>query len=338
MQTNTTSTAAQAVPKGGGLPAPIEGQLVTIEREVRRSRSLGHPTDKLVEDLNRFAASIPCSARTRRLQDQARDVFLKRQETVSPVEAAQLDEQLGAYLDQINQDSDYTSVLQTLQQRTASPVGGQTVPTKPLPRISVNSGSKLFASTASTSMNSYPWNKLQPGDILLWDARDGKKGILESLMFALDFSHAALYLGNGKTYEASSPEEGVREFDLSGRWGKQGMRVAIGRVKSRSSSQNQTASVWARSQFGNNGQTKYHWLPPWDKDYLRNGLYCSQLVWVAYNNANIDLDSNDWKYLAWFAAVHFYIRDAVWVAWYAVFPDELRRSDKIDWWYDDRNR
>lgn len=334
-----TQHRAQEARPGVTPPAPplatIAVQLRAVERAVQRSRRQGTPNAELQAALDALVQKIPRSARTRALQEQARGLYQRMAATNSPAEAKLLQENLREVTGLIGQDPDYARTLKALEPTFLS---------QPEAGFSASGSTVALQSRA----RSFPLSQLKPGDILLWQDGPGKhpSSKIGPFDYARTFTHAAIYMGDQglggpkgqrRTYEASSPSEGVRTFLLDDRWTRSGMRVAIGRVKNRSDLQNYTTAIRAYNRFGDHGKTHYHTYPPWGKDYLSDGLYCSQLVWVAFRQSGVDLDSNRGSYIAWFAARHPYVPQAGLIAWFAVFPDEIRASDKIHWFYDQVN-
>ena len=143
---------------------------------------------------------------------------------------------------------------------------------------------------------------VEAGDILLLDVG----GFNESTIWKMPGpynEHAALYVGDNKLIDADS-KKGVREWNYS--HFLKGKNLAFLRVKSANSSQKQAAIDWAYDRIGTPYQNVL--TPPWFGLKIANpnlsiptadALYCMELVWAAYYNQGIDIDSNEWGFPWW---------------------------------------
>lgn len=140
---------------------------------------------------------------------------------------------------------------------------------------------------------------LEVGDILLSHDLGGMYAF-ENLLFQGYWTHAGIYNGCGKITESYgtkdcdswwkvwtclSDEPGVvtKDIEDSGFWSASDW--AILRAKSNGGKRD-AAVTYAKAQEGK----KYNWNYP-DK-WTTDKFYCSQLVWRAYKEQDIDLDSN----------------------------------------------
>jgi len=102
------------------------------------------------------------------------------------------------------------------------------------------------------------------------------------------WDHTAIYVGNNQFIEAV-PDEGVwvTNLDVYATWAK---NIRYAYLKTASGSQKQRAVAFAYSQLGK----AYHVTNSRPKDPNPNSpsWSCSELVWAAYYNQGIDLDSN----------------------------------------------
>ena len=119
------------------------------------------------------------------------------------------------------------------------------------------------------------------------------------------------------------------------------MHVAIGRVHDVSLISGFVTCIRGYYTFQGTPYHKLSALLSWDKTNTRNGIYCSQLVWYVYNQAHVDLDSNDPSYISWFVEHNKWLglfdSNYADIAINGVFPDELRASSNITWYYDQTN-
>lgn len=313
----------------GALNAAVDRQLALIESQAQLSEAMGEPAPGYFAAINRLRDMLPRSAQTRRMQAQGEVL-----RSLYPLGI--VDDRAAAALSatdlQAQQDWVYQQALLTVDARL-------------FPKGAARNEAPHDRAASSSP---FPYAQLRPGDVMLSNVQGGGR-LLEigDFLYANPFTHAALYLGTygidgfstglRRTYEAEDPTHGVVSDRLEGRWDKKGLHVALGHVKNFSSIQGLVTVIRAYNQFGNNGHTPYHLYPPWNEDYLAHGLYCSQLVWVPYRQSGVDLDSNDWHYITWFALHNWWVPFAAQIAYYTVFPDELRASTAIDWYYDQVN-
>ena len=162
------------------------------------------------------------------------------------------------------------------------------------------------------------FSQLQRGDILLTRGGD----IYLNWFYAQHYSHAGIYDGDGMVYE-SNPD-GIRLKPLA-KWQAPGHQVALARINNLPVDDVLAALEWAKATFKTDGSTGYnHDIP--DK-WTEDSLYCSQLVWRIIDHAGVDLDSNDFWYLAWITTRLGPLGPEF--AWPAVLPDELALSDQL---------
>lgn len=319
----------------------LDRKVDSIMSHVKQSARQHQPTPELLPAIQGLAEALPCSSQTRALKLQARQLYHTLSNSSDPAEREKLTAQLSAIVGQIERDPEYAQALQYIKFRLAPPLA--------LPDFGVPLAQTPPANSAvpmSTSGSGIPINQLQIGDILLWEDRSGGlRDHLFSWTYARTFTHAAVYLGDvgiggpkgeRRTYEAENPTLGVRTEKFDGRWTRSGLHVAIGHVNGLATLTRFSMLLYYYGMLGDNGRTPYHIWPPWDKHWLNNGLYCSQLPWLVYSG-RVDLDSNDFGYDLWFAIHNFYEPLAFLIARDAVFPDEIRASSNITWYYDKIN-
>jgi cell wall-associated NlpC family hydrolase len=124
---------------------------------------------------------------------------------------------------------------------------------------------------------------VRPGDILFCDTRNYFGG--HSIP---GWDHAAIYAGNECFIEAV-PNEGVwiTSMAIYQTWAK---RIRYARVVRATTSQREAAIAFARSQLGKPYQPEFNRIKDPSPD--SEEWYCSELVWAAYYNQGIDLDSD----------------------------------------------
>lgn len=321
--------AAIQIAGQGALNAAVDRQLALIESQAQLSQAMGEPAPGYFAAINRLRDMLPRSARTRRMQAQGEML-----RSLCPLGI--VNDQTAAALSDIDtqaqQDSVYQQALLTVDARL-------------FPKGAARND---VPHALAASSGPFPYAQLRPGDVMLWDNRGGGRlSVIGDFFYAHPFTHAALYLGTygidgsttgvRRTYEAETRTSGVISDAFDGRWDQRGIHVALGHVRNVSLIQGLTTVIRAYRQFGDGGHTPYHLIPPWNEDYLAHGLYCSQLVWVPYKQSGVDLDSNDWRYATWFVLHNWWVPFAAQIAYYTVFPDELRASTAIDWYYDQVN-
>lgn len=314
------------------LSPEIEQQLLLVEALSRRSTDPRRPDPMLFGALVRLEEMLPRSPLTRRLQAQGKRLYIETL-TKRTLSAANAWERMRAKLQQeIEKDRAYIHVVQELDRRL-----GVSPPSK-APQTS--------AEIHSASAHSLPFDKMRPGDIMLWDDRSGRPFVRFAVsLFAMRCTHSAIYLGSAcsdpkdgrHTYEALNPMLGVRESVMNNNWLRPGLHVSLGHVNGISPAKAEQIVRQAVKLYGGDGRTPYHLWPPWDKTYYNGELYCSQLVWRIYALNGVDVDSNDWHFLAWFAVHNWQDPYAAPTAYYGVFPDEIKASPNITWYYDQVN-
>ena len=213
--------------------------------------------------------------------------------------------------------------------------------------VSVGFSQPSLVSVGAGKPNRFPFEQMLPGDIMIWDDRSGPPMVRAALaLFAQKCTHTAVYLGETSSrshgvqhwiLEAQSPALGVRGSVLGKKWTRKGLHVSLGHVKGIAPGRAAQLAKGAIDAYGTDGRTPYHIWPPWDKTYTQEGLYCSQLLWSVYDRNGVDLDSNDWHYLAWFTVHNWFNPYAAPTAYFAVFPDEIKASNNVTWYYDQAN-
>ena len=314
------------------LPVELESRVQAIEQAAKACNNAQQPTVKLIREIEALAEALPRSEQTRRAQAKGRKLTQEALETHSVAAAWRVEAALRALQDEIDHDIAYTNSLKALDNRLY-----------PLQERAAKSRSHPSKIRLSNPAN-LPYDQMRPGDIMLWNDRSGRPFIrLAVSLYAKDYSHSALYLGDiqgGKpgrrryVHEAMNILDGATIDLMDRKWKRLGLRVALGHVRGVSPAQAKRIAQNSVRLFGDHGKTPYHTFPPWDKTFFREGVYCSQLTWAPYMRAGIDLDHNDWRYLVWFSLHNWYIPYAAPTAWFGVFPDEIKTSPQIEWYYD----
>lgn len=330
-------------------------QIAVIRAAAQRCQGQSIPSPELLQAVKVLGDMLPRSARIQSLSRQADQARQMLSQATNEKEMTQAQATLDELQTQLEQDPQYSQALSVLDAKlnAPAPLSDPESFLSPLPSpIFQPEQTPTRISNATSASNGF--NRLQAGDILLWEQRDGN-GRLEkitSFFYARTFTHAGIYLGDyglggpqGEklVYEAN-PGDGVKVYPLggingTGRWLQRGRHVAIGRVKNLSLINNVVRLIYRYHAYGD-GVTGYNWLFFVPKESTFSGIYCSQLPWLTFQDIN--LDSNDLSYDLWFAA-HFLIfglasfESAYTTAWTMVAPDELRASTKIDWYYDQIN-
>lgn len=318
-----------------GLPKEIERSLSRIENEAKKSENSLTPSPELLSEIQKLTMALPRSAETAKAQERGRILTQEALESRSPEIAVKVDKILSKLQDEIERDSQYAATIRALDARLY-PM--QTIATK-----NREVANRILISNPS----GLPFEKMRPGDIMLWNDRSGRPVIrLAVSLFAKDYTHSAIYLGSltdqkpdGRrhVYEAINVIDGTNIDLLDRKWKRHGLSVALGHVKGLTPAQAKRLALGAIRTFGDRGSTPYHVFPPWDKTYFNEGVYCSQLTWEPYARAGIDIDSNDWRYLVWFSVHNWYLPYSASTAFFSVFPDEIKTSPHIDWYYDRMN-
>lgn len=280
-----------------------------------------------------FANSLPSSDNLQRLQKEMGELNTESTRTTDPERMRQILASMATKSAQIQSDPVYVQNVKTL----AGDLFPDDTPASRLYRAALLSnssggGESAIASNASTSTSvaSSPpplgvdYSQLRPGDIML--IRHPHLLALKIAIYALYYTHAGNYLGNQMVLESN--EDGVRIKPLRD-WQIRGACVALGRDNKRTSAQVSEAVEWAKNQYGMDGRTPYNY------DYFNkltdSRLYCSQLTWKIHNHLGIDLDSNDYRYLA-SIALKVGLAGAALAAKAAVAPDEIRYSPNVDFY------
>jgi cell wall-associated NlpC family hydrolase len=315
-----------------GLPAAVDTQIALIARLARKTPGRRTPDPRLFDALARLEEMLPRSSATRRAQENGRRAYLSLIATKSARAGRKWIEVRSAVERQMRNDNQYRCALEAVDRRLALE-RSDAAPVKP--------------ASATGAPRSLPFDKMRPGDVMIWDDRSGPPLVRVALsLFAWKCTHSAIYLGSTTTphggiqrwtLEAQSPALGVRSAVMGRKWTRPGLHVALGHVNGFTPARAAQIAATAVETYGTDGRTPYHVWPPWDKTYTRDGMYCSQLVWSVYQRNGVDLDSNDWRYLAWFTVHNWFNPYAAPTAYFAVFPDEIKRSSHVTWYYDQVN-
>ncbi len=321
------------------LSPEIEAQLKTVERLVHSKTVRGGPDPALFGALGRLEEMLPRTTATRRAQEKGKMAYTAMVRSRSTRLAREWPALRSAIEREMQQDKQYARAVEALDRRLAIANPGQA------PGITLTPVSSV--PTGPAKPQAFPFEQMRPGDILIWDDRSGPPMVRVALaLFAQKCTHSALYLGETSsrahgvqrwTLEAQSPALGVRSSVMGRKWTRPGLHVSLGHVKGITPGRAAQLAAGAIDAYGTDGRTPYHIWPPWDKTYYQEGLYCSQLLWAVYQQNGVDLDSNDWHYLAWFTVHNWFNPYAAPTAYFAVFPDEIKASPHITWYYDQAN-
>ena len=314
------------------LPPEIEAQLKEVKTLAFAAPSKKAANPRLFSALLRLEEMLPRSAATRRAQERGKRAYLAMLSARSIKLAKKWVAIRGSVEQVMRRDPEYMNAVAAIDRRLASETG--------------TPEGKRSPSDAGEA-RSIPLEQMRPGDIMVWDDRSGPPLVRTAIsMFAWKATHTAIYLGETSTrsrgvqrwtLEAQSPALGVRVAVMDRKWIRRGLHVALGHVNGVTPVRAAQAAANAVATYGGDGRTPYHIWPPWDKTYLHEGVYCSQLVWSVYQQNGVDLDSNDWHYLAWFTIHNWFNPYAAPTAYFAVFPDEIKASPHISWYYDQVN-
>ena len=205
--------------------------------------------------------------------------------------------------------------------------------------------------TAGRTVRGYEGQLNRRGDIILFDHATNPFNWINGK----DWDHVALYDGSGKVYDSdlrgsvSGDCNGVDLRSLRGTL-ERSQEVQYAQLDDRVD----RLSTWmavsgAKREYGEDCTTSYN-LIFWNKN-RDDALYCSQLVWKAYLNelpssARVDLNSNNFAYLAWltfrYGSVGRWFGAGVSAAFgtyayiigrLAVAPDEIARDSDLDYYF-----
>ena len=353
------------------LPPAIEKQLEVVKQAAAICQAQKHGSAELLSAVNTLQAMLPCSAKTRELLQQQQSLRQKMMGVASQSEYEKLSASAHSVSNEIEQDPGYAQVMHAIDARLAPSYR------KPAARASFPSMSELQPGDILL-YDGRTYNG--PGSLAYFiEVRIEGFAYAQTFTHAALYLGSYGLGGNPKTglglqkggrnnplnqlvYEAVGPGSGICVDDfyfLANKapdhldplgplgWNYPGLHVAIGRVNNTTMLQDLVTCIRAYNTFYGAGKTPYHKFSPyvsWDKNNIHDGLYCSQLVWYVYNQAHIDLDSNNPDYIAWFVEHNkwlellppFNINPAD-IAIGGVFPDELRASSNITWYYDQIN-
>lgn len=174
------------------------------------------------------------------------------------------------------------------------------------------------SSTTASTLSTAAWGSLARADVM----HINNKGLIN--LWAMYYSHSGTYNGGGYVYESNT--DGVRLKPLAN-W-QQGQPVALGRTNGKTYADRTAALNWAEAKYGTDGRTPYNYnfVDKWTD----SALYCSQLVWKIHGHMGLNVDSNDWRYLAWLTARYGLLGTTV--GYYAVAPDEIFLSPLITYY------
>lgn len=140
---------------------------------------------------------------------------------------------------------------------------------------------------------------LEIGDIMLMDVRGDQSRVGQ--IPGPHNEHAALYIGGNFFVHAGADLGFIVCVKNYSRFYKHAKNFAFLRVKTATPSQRQAAVNWAMKRQGCDYQ--YWDCFPWfglkiadvnSKHPTSNRFYCFELVWAAYYNQGVDIDSTEW--------------------------------------------
>jgi cell wall-associated NlpC family hydrolase len=273
-----------------------------LRSEVDRVAMSGGATEAIDAMVNR----LQFSRKVRSLQQEGKVLAEKLGGTNDGEEAAKIAAELKGVYDRMMEDPTYSDTMSRLR-AILSPESSDT-------------GS--LASTADGTDGSRAisgFSQLKRGDIMLV-----RSGLITWSMFlyAMWYSHAGNYDGNGLVYESNA--DGVRLRPLAN-WQVSGQYIGLARSKKSSAASVASAMDWAKNKYKTDGSTPYNYFYPDKTTDAR--LYCSQLTWKIHKHLGVDLDSNNWKYLLYVSALWGAVGTAVAIP--AVAPDEVSLSGNI---------
>ncbi len=245
--------------------------------------------------IKELVSRLPYSKETLALQQQAEALYGQLTEKSEPTEAEQINTKIQDLGEQMMKDPNYAKTVESLQTMFQPPE----------------------ATEYSTQAISF--SGLQRGDIIL------QKDFLfiPAYFYAMWFSHAGNFHGNGLSYESHAPGVELRAVADVYQGGYQ--FVAIYR------SQHSAAAVtgalnFAENRYGTNRSTPYNYFFP--NKWTDQALYCSQLTWKIHLQTGVDLDSQAWQYQLFLASRYgWWVIPAIGLP--AVAPDEISFSPNL---------
>ncbi|HEY0323005.1 MAG TPA: YiiX/YebB-like N1pC/P60 family cysteine hydrolase [Pyrinomonadaceae bacterium] len=278
--------------------------------------------------LEAFVNSLPYSDNMRRLQNEMAALTIELNQTDSAAQERQMLTSVADKSMQIQSDPAYIQNVRMLaydlfpEQTSLSRLYRSAILDSAGISTTSNAGASTSIVTAPPARN-IDYSQLQPGDIML--IRHPHALLIKTVIYALYYTHAGNYLGNQRILESN--EDGVRIKPLRD-WQIKGACVALGRNNKKTAADVKSALEWAEGHYGSDGRTPYNYNY-FDKQTDRK-LYCSQLTWKIHQRLGIDLDSNDYHYLA-FIGLKFGAVVAL-AARSAIAPDEIRYSSEVEFY------
>ncbi len=174
------------------------------------------------------------------------------------------------------------------------------------------------------------WGDLQLGDILFTRPNPA---ILPGFLWAMHYSHCGIYASPGYVMEAKM-DKGVQLCPLK-KWMNSHAHMGFARLKSQFSSTIESLDLLMESAVKEwtERSVKYN-LAMWnDAGTSINKSYCSELIWMIYEEAGLDLrdDPQSEIYENWIRAT-FGSWAATAIAEPAIAPDELALSSKLEFY------
>jgi hypothetical protein len=192
-------------------------------------------------------------------------------------------------------------------------------------------GSIFAPDPACQSVNTLPsgqadFGNLFKGDVMLYDGA----GKLNNFVYGRKFNHMAIYNGlNNQNVEqiyesdrsyTGDQDGGPRLSPIDYFVQNEDVCVSLGHFDDDFVDDGtvRASLVTVQGIHGTNGEKPYPQLPPSDLNYwldksATDKIYCSQLIWQVFNQAGVNIDSNDigyrtwfvykWAFLSWVAAI-----------------------------------
>lgn len=293
---------------GDGFPDALVAAVKKVEAAAQdEAKGKGSAaTDAAIDELSR---RLPFTGETRALQQRAQALQKQLASAKDEKAAERINSELASISQKMQADPNVA--------RTKDLLTKMFVPEAAVQRTTNSASNETQTFRAAMGPN---WGGLRRGHIMLVRS---SWWTWNQFIYSMWYTHAGNYDGNNLVYEAN-PSDGSRLKPLSN-WQGSGHYVALAYSRYRSNDDVGRGLNWAKSRYGWDGQTPYNYFFP-DK-WTDSRLYCSQLVWKVHLNTGIDLDSNNWQYLAYVGSI--WGVGGVAAARSAVAPDEIARDGDV---------
>ncbi len=290
-----------------------DGVADEFAKEVNKLAAYQGDQKLLEQKVGELVNKVAFSAETIEKQKQIYNLYSQINESTSAKRAEQINLQIVKLQGELMSDANYANTVRSLDNLFSPFYSGSAKTSKTYQDdVSVNN-TRVNGKSASDFLN------LKRGDIMLIN----NKGI-PSYLYAMNYSHSGTYDGDSYVYESNT--DGVRLKKIA-RWQTFGSTVAFGRNNKISATAVIKGLDWAKNKYGTDGRTGYNYVLP--NKTTDSRLYCSQLVWKIHMNQNVDLDSNDWRYLAYITFKYGSVLAGSLVV-PAVAPDEIALDNDVN--------